>query len=110
MLIVHLVGVGCAGRANTYLSGGYSIAIRITLVHLGAVDIGSRCIAGQIFDVEGGCLAFRTDISNGCSSFLIYHLHALSLARLYTLFVIRSRTGSHGRSDLAHRGRAADHL
>jgi len=56
---------------------------------LGAIVIGrdgdvGGCVAGEVLDVEGGCLAFCADISYGRGPFLIHQLHALPLTRLDT--------------------------
>ena len=55
-------------------------------------------------------MAFRSDISDGSGTFLIHHLHALTLTRLDALFVVGAGSGGHRRADLRHWGRAADHL
>jgi len=71
---------------------------------LGSVNVlGCRVVSWEVFNVEGCRLALSTDISYGCGTFLIHHLHALTLPRLDTLLIVRTGTRSHGRHDLAHR-------
>lgn len=82
MLVGKLVRVRSPSRSDTHLRASAPTIIAHLLVPTHAI-IGrdSRVIAPwHIFDVEGSRLAFRTDISYGCGSLLIHHLHALALA------------------------------
>ena len=67
-------------------------------------------VSWHVFDVEGGRLAFRADISYGRGTLLVHHLHTGALTRLEALLIVGPRTGGHGSGNVAHWRGAADHL
>lgn len=104
MLVVELVGVILrTRRADADLSGPGCVDVR-------CIDVRASRVAGQVFDVEGRRLALRADISDWSGSLLVHHLHALALAGLEALLVVRAGAGRHRGCDLAYGRRTADHF
>lgn len=83
VLIRDLMRRVSTGRPNAALS-----IINANLIdHLIRRNIYGH-VSWQVLNVKSGCLTLRSDICDWSGSFLTHHLHALSLSRLQTLFVI----------------------